>query len=217
MQEKQMTEQESLLLIQQMINRAKNDFVDTGIGPILWGAVITCCSLVQAAQIHFDFSLPFDIWLLALVAIVPQIYISVKEKRARKAKGWNDDIMSYVWLCFGVGVFVVNFINVVMARELNPAILHYRELTGAAIPLSWTFGTCYLLFVYGFPTIITGAARKFHLMTAGGILCWVLAIVAAFTPTKVDFLLIAVAATCAWLLPGLILEKKYRQQKKNHV
>ncbi len=47
MQEKPLTEQESLMIIQQMINRAKSDFVDTGIGPILWGAVITFCSLVQ--------------------------------------------------------------------------------------------------------------------------------------------------------------------------
>jgi hypothetical protein len=217
MQEKQMSEQESLILIQQMINRAKNDFVDTGIGPILWGAVITFCSLVQAAQIHFDYSLPFDIWILALVAIIPQIYISLKEKNERKAKGWDDDIMSYIWLCFGIGIFVVNIINNVQAHQLNPVINHYRELTGKPIPGIWTYATCYLLFVYGFPTIITGAARKFHLMTFGGILCWVFAIVAAFTPTKIDFLLMAIAATFAWLIPGIQLEQTYRAQKRNHV
>lgn len=217
MAEKQLTEQESLLIIQQMINRAKNDFVDTGIGPILWGAVITICSLVQAAQIHFEFSLPFDIWLIALFAIIPQIFISIKEKRERKAKGWDDDVMSYVWLCFGIGIFVVNFINNVLGHDINPVIRSYNESTGSHISSTWTYATCYLLFVFGFPTIITGAARKFRLMTFGGILCWVCAVAAAFTTTKVDFLMMAASATCAWLIPGLILERKYRAQKKAHV
>ena len=75
MQEKQLTEQESLMIIQQMISRAKNVFVDTGIGPILWGTVITICSLVQFCIIQFQWKLPFDIWLLALFAVVTQIFI----------------------------------------------------------------------------------------------------------------------------------------------
>ena len=45
MQETKMSEQESLLLIQQMINRAINDFVDRGIGPLVRGAFSTFCSV----------------------------------------------------------------------------------------------------------------------------------------------------------------------------
>lgn len=210
-----LSERESLALITQMINRAKDNFVDTGIGPILWGAVITVCSLVQAAQIHYDFDLPFDIWLLALLAIVPQIFISIRERRERKAKGWDDSLMGYVWLCFGIGIFVVNFINRSLFEVYEPVVKHYELATGQPFTSTWTFATCYLLFVFGFPTIITGAARKFHLMTFGGIFCWVAAIVACFTSTKVDFLLMAVSASLAWLIPGFIIERKYRAQKKH--
>jgi len=214
---KPLTEKESLEIITQMINRAKDNFVDTGIGPILWGAVITLCSLVQAAQIHFEFRLPFDIWWLALAAIIPQIFISIKERKERKAKGWDDSLMGYIWLCFGIGIFVVNFINNVMFQELGTAVEYYRNNTGKPVHGIWSFATCYLLFVYGFPTIITGAARKFHLMTFGGIFCWVAAIVACFTVTKVDFLLMAVSATLAWLIPGIIIERKYKAQTKTNV
>jgi hypothetical protein len=42
-------------------------------------------------------------------------------------------------------------------------------------------------------------------------------VAAAFTTTKVDFLMMAASATCAWLIPGIILERKYRAQKKAHV
>ena len=64
--EKILTEKESLELISQMINKAKNSYHDSGIGPILWGSVIALCSLVTFLQIRFDFPLPFDIWYLTL-------------------------------------------------------------------------------------------------------------------------------------------------------
>lgn len=214
MEDKQLTEQESLQLIQQMISRAKNNFVDTGIGPILWGAVISFCSIVQFLIIHFQWHMPFDVWLLALVAIIPQILISVRERRERKAKGWDDDIMGYVWLCFGVGVFIINFLNNVAADAFNPLLSDYREITGKEnIPNFWSYGSSYLLFVYGYPTIVTGAARKFRLMTIGGIVCWISALVSAFTITKFDFLLMAVSAALAWLIPGIVLRKKYLKGK----
>ncbi len=214
MEEKQLSEQESLQLIQQMISRAKNNFVDTGIGPILWGSVISLCSIVQFLIIQFQWHLPFDIWLLALAAIIPQILISVRERRERKAKGWDDDILGYVWLCFGVGVFIINFLNNVAADAFNPLLSDYREITGKEnIPNFWSYGSSYLLFVYGYPTIVTGAARKFRLMTIGGIVCWVSALVSAFTVTKFDFLLMAVSAALAWLIPGIVLRKKYLKGK----
>jgi hypothetical protein len=216
MAEKPLTEQESLLIIQQMINRAKNNFVDTGIGPMLWGAVITVCSAVQAAKIYFEFDLGFDIWFLALFALVPQVFISIKERRERKAKGWDDDVMSYVWTCFGISVFIVNFLNNILSREMAPAIDAYRA-AGHNVQSTWSFAGCFLLLVFGFSTIITGAARKFRIMLAGGIFCWVSAIVAAFTPTYVDFVLMAFAAAFSWLIPGIILWNQYRAQKKANV
>jgi len=218
MEEKQLSEKESLLIIQQMISRAKNEFVDTGVGPILWGAVIAVCSLVQFLQIQFDYRLPFDIWLLAILAIVPQIYISVKESRERKVKGWDQDVMGYVWLCFGVGIFLVNVINNVAAHQLNPILSEYGKISGKTdVPNFWTFGTGYLLFVYGYPTIVTGAARKFKLMTFGGIFCWISAIISAFTVAKIDFIFMALSATLAWLVPGIILRRNYLLQKEKNV
>lgn len=217
MEEKQLTEKESLLIIQQMISRAKNEFVDTGIGPILWGAVITFCSIVQALKIKFDFDFPFDVWMLALFAIVPQIFISIKESKERKAKGWDEDMLSYVWICFGIGVFVINLINNVMAHTLNPILEEYTKLTGKSTTNLWSYASSYLLFVFGFPTIVTGAARKFKIMLAGGIFCWASAIAAAFTPTYVDFILMAFSAALAWLIPGILIRKKYLKQQNSHV
>ena len=85
-----MTEQESLQLISQMINKAKNSYLDSGVGPILWGTVISVCSLVTFFKIKYQFDLPFDIWFLTLIAIVPQIFIASRGNKLNKVKGyWN--------------------------------------------------------------------------------------------------------------------------------
>lgn len=214
MEEKKLSEQESLALITQMIHTAKNSFVDTGIGPILWGAVISSCALVQAAQLYFNFRLPFDIWWLALIAIIPQIYLSVKENRERKVRSWTDQIISYVWMTFGFGIFIMNFITGVYASKIGPVLQEYIQLTGKDPGLFfWDYGSCFLMFLYGMPTIITAAAHKFRIMLAGGILCWICAIAAVYTPVTVDFLLMALCALCAWLIPGLIIRKKFLSQR----
>ena len=85
-QEKKLTEQESLNLIAMMINKAKDSYHDTGIGAIMWGALIAVCSLVRLSEVQFDYKLPFDIYLLTLVAIIPQIFISIKEKKRKKSQ-----------------------------------------------------------------------------------------------------------------------------------
>ena len=82
-QEKQLTEKESLDLIAQMINRAKDACHDTGMAAIMWGTVIAVCSLIRLSEIHFEYRLPFDIYLLTFVAVVPQIYLTIKEKKER--------------------------------------------------------------------------------------------------------------------------------------
>lgn len=216
MQEKKLSEQESLALIAQMINTAKDSFVDTGIGPILWGSVIAICSLVQVAQIHYRFQLPFDIWLLTIAAIVPQILISIKERKLQRHRGWADQAIGYVWMCFGIGIFLTNFISVMYVKQVEPIIGEYEKLSGHATGNVhfWSYATSFLMLLYGIPTIVTAAVRKFPVMMAGGIFCWLCCVFCVFTTIKIDFLLMGVCAIFAWLVPGIIIRIKYLKQGK---
>jgi hypothetical protein len=58
---------------------------------------------------------------------------------------------------------------------------------------------------------------KFKPMLYGGIVCWVLALASNFTNIKIDMLFTAIATTTAWLIPGLILNAKYRKAKQANV
>ncbi len=210
MQQQNMTGEESLRLIGEMIQKARNSYHDSGLGPILWGIVITVCSLVTWCQIHFEFRLPFDIWLLTLVAIIPQIIIVKKEKKERKARRYDETMMDYVWTCFGISIGLLIFININIIYKLNPVFEKYIEVTGSAPEFNYSsFMTSFFLLLYGIPTIITGGCQNLKPMLWGGVLCWVCCIVSVFTKAETDMLLVASSATCAWLIPGIILRKRY--------
>jgi len=214
-QEKKLTEQESLHLIAMMINKAKESYHDTGIGAIMWGAVIAICSLVRLAEIHFGNRLPFDIYLLTLVAIIPQILISIREKKERKVKSYDDPYMDYIWLGFGISIFLLILICNNIFNEWGAWTNLYKPATGSGNSHGFYeyVGPLFLM-LYGMPTFITGAACKFKPMLWGGIFCWVCCIVAIYTQIKIDLLLTAAAAILAWLVPGVIMEKEYRSYKK---
>jgi len=218
MEETTMNEQESLRLITQMINKAKNSFYDTGVGPILWGSVVAFCSLVSWAERYYNFDLPFDIWLLTLVAILPQVYISIKEKKKRQAKSYNDVAMDYIWLCFGISIFLVIHINSAFVHQLADVYQEYKTATGKwpAFGLS-SYASSLMLLLYGFPTIITGAIMKFKPMLWGGVACWLCCVISVYTTTTVDMLLTAFAAIVMWLVPGIILWRRFQKKKAAHV
>ena len=45
--ENELTEQQSLELITRMINKAKDDYRETGVGALMWGSIVVICSLVS--------------------------------------------------------------------------------------------------------------------------------------------------------------------------
>ena len=202
MEDKTISQQESLALITQMINKAKDSYHDTGIGAIMWGAVIAVCSFVKLSEIHFGYRLPFDIYLLTLVAVIPQIFITIKEKKERKVKSYDDAYMDYIWLAFGIGIFLMIFIVNSIFSVWSPVAEEYQKLTGHSIRYGFhEFISPLFLLLYGMPTFITGAACKFKPMLWGGIFCWACCIVTIFTSIKIDLLLTAASTIMAWLVP----------------
>lgn len=213
--EKQLTEKESLDLIAMMINKAQNSYHDTGIGAMMWGSIIAVCSLVKLAELQFDFKLPFDIYWLTILAIVPQIFITIREKKERKVKTYDDIYMDYLWLGFGISIFLMIFITNVLFNVWEPVTIEYNQLSGhpSSFNLREFIAPLFLL-LYGIPTFVTGAACKFKPMLWGGLLCWACCIITIYTTIKIDLLLTAFSAVFAWLIPGIIMEKEYRKAKK---
>lgn len=213
--ESQFTEKESLALITQMISKAKESCHQTGVSVIMWGLVISVCSLVRFAEIQFSRWLPFDIYYLTFIAVIPQIYFSIKEHKERKVRTWEDGFIDYLWLGFGISIFLLILITNIMGQNLNPVIEKYESMSGTASSFRfYEYISPLFLMLYGLPTFVTGTGTKFRPMVLGGIFCWLASVVTIFTPGKIDLLLTALAAILAWLIPGIKLERDYRIAKK---
>ena len=214
--EKKLSEKESLELITDMIKRAKDSYHTTGIDSIMWGCVIAVCSLVKLAEIQFSFHLPFDIYLLTLIAIIPQVFIAIKEKRQKRVISYDDAFLNYLWLGFGICIFLLILIDNNVFATMS-TLADSQKLTGHR---DWTdfkfaeFVSSLFLLLYGLPTFVTGAACKFTPMLLGGLLCWASSVAAIYTPIKIDLLLTAVSAVFAWLVPGIIMERDYQKAKR---
>ncbi len=197
MEDKPISGEESLQIINQMIGEAKRSYITTGLASIVWGALIFICGMVTWAQIHYNFSIGFDIWLLLFVALVVQIIFSVKQTKIKNFKTRLEGTINAVWTTFGICIMLITVYQNVIPNVPHSIFLY--------------------LVLYGMPTFITGMAVKFYPMIIGGIICWVMAIISLFTGTEVNFLLMAISGVIAWLIPGIILWRRYSQQRKVNV
>jgi hypothetical protein len=213
--EKQLTGKESLDLIASMINKAKDACHKTGIAAIMWGAVIAICSLIRLSEIHFGYKLPFDIYLLTFVAVIPQVFLAIRESKNQLVKSYGDEFMNYLWIAFGICIFLMIYSTNVMYSAWQPVEAEYRQLTGHASSFHFfEFNSSFFLLLYGLPTFVSGVSMKFKPMLLGGIFCWVCCIVALYTNIKIDLILMALSSFFAWFIPGIIMEKDYRKAKK---
>lgn len=225
--EKQLSEKESLQLITEMISKAKSSYHERGTGPILWGTVVFVASFTNYLQREFDFSLGFDVWLLVLGALIPQIFISIKEKKDKVVRSFEDEAVDAVWLTYALTLFGLTLYQNIVPRITNDLILaegwqlmkHYTDGSRPdelQQPFTLSIFSIYIL-IYAFPTLVTGIAKKYKPMTLGALLTYGLFLLSCFTETKIDFLLGAIAAVVCWLIPGLILRNRYLQQKPSNV
>ena len=196
MQEENFSEQDSLRLINEMIGKAKRSYVTKGIASIVWGTLIMACSLLTWAELRFNWYPGFDVWLLVFLALIPQIFFSVKEKKTRKFTGHDEVTARYVWTAFAVAIFLTTFYDT-----------RYGSNESATL----------FMMLYGIPTFITGGMFNFKPMIVGGLLCWIFSAISVYTPASVDMLLMAASGLFAWLIPGIILWNRYQKHRGANV
>jgi hypothetical protein len=190
MEEKQLSGEESLQLITKMISQAKNYYYESGMGCLLWGFTnLICFTLAYLGDTVKGFHLPFNPFYLMGITFILQFYFDSKEKKYKQTVTFKDDICQYVWIIFGVSVLILTIAG------------GFANIGYIVLPL--------LLLLFGIPTIITGLINKFPPFIIGGIVCWIFCIIALFYKTDFTYLLVAMGAGIAWIIPGFILRARF--------
>lgn len=190
-----LSEAQSLELITQMINKAKCDYEETGIGAILWGSLVACCSLITFGNFYWKINAFYYIWFLTLFALIPQIIVSVRSAKRKKYKTYGDEAMAAIWISFGIALFLVSIYS------------NKYQLPNAAL----------FMIMYGIPTFATGYINHFKPMIIGGIVFWLFAVICFYVSFPYIMLYTAAAAIIAWFIPGLILRRRYKKAMQKNV
>ncbi|MEP7108749.1 MAG: hypothetical protein ABI760_12225 [Ferruginibacter sp.] len=188
MQEDNFSPQESLQVIQSMIDKTKAQLSDNSIYFLLWGwLVFAGCLLQYFLLVIIKTPHHYLAWLVVIPGIIFSITHSVKYRQKRKVKTYISESMGVLWKGMSISFMALCFILT------NIGWQH-------AFPI-------YILF-YATGTFVSGGILQFKPLQVGGIICWVLAVASTFVDYQNQILFSAAAILVSYLVPGYLLKNK---------
>lgn len=204
---KELSNEESLAIIQQMINTAKHEQKDDGKGWIIWGWMLFAASILTVINLQFRWFSSFFFWnvfgLTALIILFVQVVIRLTKRKIRKVKTYTQEIFDRL----NTGFFI-SIMFIIVAMNL-----------GAVSPLT---GFPMLMSVYGFWILIYAAVLNFTPSKVGTCIMWILAFAALLLPVtgsrdlQTVMLLHAAGVFCGYIIPGHIANSKFKQATAGH-
>lgn len=197
MEDKNLTHSESLEIINSMISSAKNHYHESGLSAILWGMTnIICFVLAYMMEKVEGFHFPFNPFYLMGITFILQLYFDRKERKFRKATSYIEEVNNFVWLAFAFAVLILTIAG------------GFANIGYIVLPM--------LLLLFGMPTFVTGCITKFIPFIAGGMICWILCIIALFHKSYETYLLVAAGAAAAWVIPGILLRIRFFKNRQSN-
>ncbi|MDB5245798.1 MAG: hypothetical protein JWQ40_192 [Segetibacter sp.] len=194
--EKELSGEESLMIIQQMINTAKHEQKDDGKEWIVWGWMLFLASILTVINLHYRWLDLFFFWnifgLVTLVYLVISIIKSRFVKKAVRVKTYTRSLFDKL----NAGFFICIMFNVAAINlGVGPAK-----------------GFALLIGLYGFWVLIYGTALDFKPSVIASFVTWALGFIALFqTDFEVVMLLHAAAVLCGYIIPGHIANKEFKK------
>ncbi len=197
-----LNEQESLQLITEMINQARNNFQkSTGNSLIFWGYAIAALSMTNYFLLRiFHTPFAFSIWALTIpLFILTQFYYHKKYKQS-ETKSHVDKITGNVWIGFFISVIILVCVSYSFAIGLK-SVVPYSLIT----PVIMIFS--------GMALYITAKLYRLEAYVYGAIIFWVgslLCVILTVGRSEPDIQLIILAACmlCGYIIPGHIVNHK---------
>lgn len=158
MEEKRLTESESIEIITSMINRTKDRYIGSGNIMLMWGYLVVAVTILVWVMIAATYN-PLWNWLWFLIPVAGGINTPImarKEKRERGVTTYSDMISSRLWTLFGLSEIVL--ILVCLVAQLGFGVN------------CWIAMMVYSFIVAAFAEIVQGIIVKEKCLVAGGCL-----------------------------------------------
>ena len=110
MEEKNISPEESLRIIEKMLADARNRFYNNGVTFLFWGVLIILACIAQYIMIKMGYSEESNyVWLYAILLGIVLTVFEVRYKIKRRGKSRLDAYNGMIWLGFGITYVVVIF------------------------------------------------------------------------------------------------------------
>jgi hypothetical protein len=195
--EKQMTPEESLNLIGEVISNTRNNLKTDSFFFLLWGWLIIVASLLESVILWNAGRM--DEWKnvgllsginwcgLVFIGFVIQFFYIKKHYVKRGYRTFFERVISYIWMLSALVIFLVVYLAGSRHESPEPYIL-------AAVAI---------------PTFTTGIMTRFRPLIIGGLSFILFAAIAVNIHTDyLRSLVSAIALICGYLVPGYLLKKK---------
>lgn len=188
MKQKELSQEESLQVIQGMIDLAKNKISDSGFHFLLWGGLVILASLTQYFMIKDGWQEESNlVWgIMPLIGIPAAFIYERRRQRTHPTHSKFDRMYGYLWLGFGITTVITIYVNV--SNGINP------------IPS--------IMLLVGLATFVSGAIYRFLPLTVGAVVFWISSIICTELNGPEQLLMNAVAIFIGYIIPGLLLWKK---------
>jgi hypothetical protein len=196
MEEKQISEHEGLLLIQQMIQTAKKEQKDDGKGWIIWGWMLFLASILTVMNINFKWFQTFFFWnffgVITLVALAYQTVSYLFIRKTEKVRTYTKDLFQRL----NTGFFI-SLMFIIVAINVN---------------ISPTIGFSLLISLYAFWILIYGSALNFRPSIIAAYITWCIGFVSIIMRSFEQVMLLhAAAVLVGYIIPGHIANNEFRK------
>lgn len=192
MEEKNITEQESLAIIQQMIDRSKQQLNDSSKYFLMWGFAVFTCAITQYILLKLLLPHTQRIWLLMPAMVIIHILLARKEIKKEKVTTYNSKAIRALWMALGISFFILAFLSSKISFNMLP----------------------FLILFYGIGTFTTGRIIEFKPLVFGGASCFFLCILINYIDGAEQLLILALSVLLSYIIPAILLKKQFKNQQQ---
>lgn len=185
--EKQLTQKESLDIIQQMVSVTRQSAGYAAPTFLMWGWLVILAALINLALIIFEFDKPYLSWPILMVAGgIASPFLSRKNSNHEQAVSYSDRMMAYI---FG--------------GMIGPILLNI--LVG--VHVGWEVAFPLFMVLYGYTGLLAGGALRFKPLVTGGVVAIAIGLVSVFLPYYWQLLTVSLTMIASNIVPGYLLKR----------
>jgi hypothetical protein len=192
--EKELSPQESLDLIQSMINKTKGAVADDSFHFLLWGwLVFGCCLAGYVLKVYVHYPNHFIVWWLMPVGGVISAWYGAKQSKTQRVKSFLDEALAFLWIAIALSFIALVAVNMI----------------GGGL---WQTAFTYYILLYAIGTFVSGSLLRFKPLIYGGLINFVLCVVSVKFTYDNQLLIGSLAILISYIIPGHLLRRKYQKQ-----